>query len=375
MSEDRWETSARISELIDDAFNESNHHQRARLYRQALALAYQHGDEELTQRAAFMFALMNSSLGYAEEAMRAYLPHVKEHQIVNQMFGADRYEVWPYIKVVEHLPEFPGINAERIERYVANLSERVQERFSWRLAEWNTRLQIANTMGDAVSARRWLDLREREDRELARKAKPFEDNQELAMETGSPICGARSRQMAIETLLLEGEYEAAFEKLERLRTMAGSCMNICRSAPHRIFGLILRPLRENGKLDLAEEIHQRGVAIVQGNGGQLRAVGEHIQHLAVTDRPEAAAKLFHDHLAISFTSATPYHQFHFLAHALPLGETAFNQVALEALPREIRRPFTAPAALQSWAEERVQLLARQFDARNGNAMFADVLNR
>jgi hypothetical protein len=183
------------------------------------------------------------------------------------------------------------------------------------------------------------------------------------------------------------ETEVAFEVLYRnlladdertIQSATPILRNVYKSELYQgiILSTALMPLLRLRRVPEAMSYHLRSYRLISRNPRYIDRIGDHIIFLTLTDNLGKAATLLQKHLHTALTSVDVSSRFDFyLACRLMLG----HLVESGKVTAKLRLPQQFPLCrdsgecdlnqLSSWFEEQTADLARQFDARNGNAFY------
>ena len=178
----------------------------------------------------------------------------------------------------------------------------------------------------------------------------------------------------------------------------------CAEVPHATYSYLLVPLALDGQMKLAVAYHRKGLMLIGTNPKFLSQAARPIFFLAFTDNLTAAARLMERHLPNAAVTTCPAWRFDFartamfvfdlLADARDAEPTAAPSMWASAVgwltgasaPKKPRVRFPAsfvlpagvdgtdPAALRDHFAAEARELAQAFDARSGNARFAQQLD-
>jgi hypothetical protein len=149
-----------------------------------------------------------------------------------------------------------------------------------------------------------------------------------------------------------------------------------------IGGEALLPFLRLGRVSDAKALYDRLRRALRPTTGYLWHWGPYLSFPALTGDLDWGVKLFETLLPIAMGQSDLLSRFHFHEHAIVL----FRQLAAER-PKQIRlrvptsmqwqspESHYEPAQILSWINSEAVEIARRFDERNGNAFYAELLDR
>jgi hypothetical protein len=256
--------------------------------------------------------------------------------------------------VLATLSAFPSIPSARIETAFADFKARLEQSGEPLGTYHEFRLRYALHLGDAA-------LVEAVYRDWKRQAKPDDLD-----------CVACWKHLEVRYQLFRNDDEAAHTAAQVLfKRGAPSCNRV----PHTTKALMLEPLLRLGRLEEALEHHQ-DYKRIKDDEGSLGIAAAHMAFLAYLNDVPAALKLFEKHLPWAWRSNDLEERFDTLLNALPVLE---RLKALAPKKIKLRLPNDFPkhqetgeyiaSDLETWIKHELEVIAAQFDARNGNDTF------
>lgn len=267
----------------------------------------------------------------------------------------ERDTLWQYKWVVDHLPSFPQIPRPQIQAALVDLARRFERAGSGMRPIYKLQWLVAGEMGDLDDARaahdRWVDS-------------PRGDLSD---------CATCDRNAEVWHLVDSGRDE---EALIRARPILDGSAR-CTVVPQSTLGKVLRSLVRLGRVDEAVTLHLRGYRMISRNRSFLYSATHHLEFLALTDNLAKGLKLFEAHFPWALETFDLSDRFRFSLTSSflfqRLGESGKGWVRLR-LPRSFPEFQEAGrydvAGLVNWLDSDATGLARRFDERNGNDLYA-----
>lgn len=153
----------------------------------------------------------------------------------------------------------------------------------------------------------------------------------------------------------------------------------CAEVPQVTYAEILLPMVRIGRADDAMKYHKKGYPQIRRNVGEVSHWGEHMCFLALTGNEARAAKLLEKHLPDVENCHDPLAKLAFLRHMLVVVECLADQKEKMKLRLPKESPFANDSGEYSLADlakavrKRTIELSRQFDRRNRNSYYAELV--
>lgn len=266
--------------------------------------------------------------------------------------------LWKYKWILASLAEFPQLTRAQIDEAADDMERRsVGEGYNRHAVE-TMRWKLAMDMGEHEEMLRLYD----------RLRKIRRD--------GLSDCKACVQNCTVEHYILLGKPKLALRAAEPLITGRMGCSEI----PEITYGTILQPLFQLDRLEEAMDTHLKGYRLVARNPEFIDTVAEHLRFLVMTGNNARALQLIAKHLPIALANPSLLKRLRFYFASL----LAF--AALEANGKESVKlrlppglPFSHPEGIYPVVELRRKFetiarnLATEFDTRNGNAYYLNLL--
>lgn len=249
--------------------------------------------------------------------------------------------MWQYKWIVDKLDRFPTISLEQMEAMLEDLKQRYtalgyNERFyhqtkfvfAWRRGDWETA---------EWEYERWL-------------AVPRDSISD---------CVACELDLQLDYLLSRDQFAEAYERVRPIVTGQLSCS---QSVPHITFANFLLPLLQEGRLEEAAMFHERGYRLIHDQPGYISSKAKHLKYLTIVDHARAISCL-EKGLPEALASADPHSKFeYFLAASVLFAYLDDREKQVLHIPEYVT---------EAWLQEQTEMLARQFDERNGTTRYSD----
>ena len=350
---------AEVEGLLDEAAALPHGDARVALLESAVLLADSHEDVGLSYETRLELIDAATFGGYPDKALDAFTWCRAQQVRAPERFEAGEL-LWKAKWVVGRLHEFPHISRERVEAALEELAQAFERAGAGERALLKLRYQTARDMGDmAAAARYWSQW-------IATPRDALTD------------CEACELDDELDLHLDRDEHEQVLQKaFPLLRGWTG-----CAEVPQRTYGSVLYPLLKLDRLEEAQKLHLHGYPAVARNRDFLVTVAEHLEFLALTHNFARALVLLERHLDWALAHASRVDRFGFLCAAALLFRL-LREEGLAVLTLRLPYGFAlhqadclyATARLQRWAQGEAAEIARRFDARNGNARYAQLLAR
>lgn len=188
-----------------------------------------------------------------------------------------------------------------------------------------------------------------------------------------PACVLREE---LEFLVETQRPEAAVEFFEKKVTEETRCTH----EPHRILSIALRPYWRLGRLDKAQELHQRGYKMVARDPAFVRAWGRHLDYAALTGQVAAVRRMIQKHTEAGLASVCQNSKLSYLTGA-HLGLKRLAHEGVKTMKLTLAEPLDVASsakgydttALADWFLAEARRIGELFDRRNDNAFYEDRL--
>jgi tetratricopeptide (TPR) repeat protein len=191
-------------------------------------------------------------------------------------------------------------------------------------------------------------------------------------------CSACDLDAEVEYLADNGREAEAMEHARPILNGASRC----RTVPHRTLSKLLLPLIRLGRVAEAMPLHHKGYRLIANNRAFLYRLAEHIEFLVLTENLNKAVKVFANEFRWALETTELDGRFHyantsrFLFERLQAsGKSSIKLRLPEEFPAfEASGLYSVPAMI-AWFEGDAAEIARKFDARNGNDVFARTIEK
>lgn len=255
-----------------------------------------------------------------------------------------------------YVASFPNISREQIGQLMDQLEQKTRE----------SGLGLRSLYRGRCFNALWLG-----DHDLARELYST-----MQQHPGSAWQGDALRLFQTDFHIQLGEPKQAYEAV--LPMLTGSDTN-----GFYIWGasFALGPLIDLKKWDEAAEIHRRAYPQIQRNPKYVELVGHHLRYLAAVGDLPRGISLFekHIHWAVEASSVRSGFEFMLAAWALMRrivveGTEELSIRLTDECPLAADGPPYSVPELINWLERRVRELEQQFNNRNGNRYFSQIVN-
>ncbi len=271
----------------------------------------------------------------------------------------DEHDVlWKFKWMLEQMPNYAHIDSQKIAGLQDDMARRLEQGgYSPRPVHY-LRWSNAMRMGDFDKAQAEVELWQSSQRD------------ELA------DCQACEEDKYIEWLGRTDRSEAAVQKAEELMNGKLSCAEV----PELTFGHIIRSYWRLGRIRDLKSKQKRWYRRIKDNREFLSGAAEHLLFVSATGDLPTALAMFEHHAPWIADTTNEDHKFRFYAATSVL----FDKLATESpagvkvqVPKELA-VFRAdsnysPRDLAQWFRAEAESLAGQFNRRNGNNYYTDLL--
>jgi hypothetical protein len=153
----------------------------------------------------------------------------------------------------------------------------------------------------------------------------------------------------------------------------------CTEVPHRTLAKVLLPMLRLGRTEDALHCHRRGYPMIQRNPSFADRCAMHAAYLALSGNDARALRLIERHIADASDGTDPLREFDFYCHAW----LAIDLISERKHKAKLRLPQMSEAIhgpddydladLATVFEKRASDLARQYDKRNGNDWYSEIV--
>jgi len=343
-----------IDELLEQADELDHGTAQLALAERAVSLADAHRDEDYGYKARLELVSAGVFSGRTDLAMIAFSWVLAKHDADPERFEAGQL-LWMYKWVLEGVADYPVIPKADIEKLFADMKARYEADGSTLHAYWGIRRGVAVSTGDLDGAMEANEKLQETDRDHLSN------------------CHACVQDESVEYYAFVGDDAAAVEAAKPI--FKGKLT--CGEVPERTCACVQLPLIRLGKAADAMGHYKAGYRKINFNPKFLRHKAMYLVSLTLTDNLDRAVKLLDRHLPECLDASSQLWQFEFLLAARVLGER-MTQKGETVLPVRIPDKLTAlkdqsvsVAAFTVWLDGELSRLAKLFDARNGNAHFAE----
>lgn len=267
-----------------------------------------------------------------------------------------------YEEMLEKVPNFPHITRDQFEAMFAHLTQLCLTHGRSLRGAYQSRRAAATDFGDPVMAAE-------ADREFRKHPRP--ERWEWTWEW------ELLRQVEYETFRADDEAAARltlryFARRDRDREWWDPC----------VAGQGLLPLFRTGRVDEAAQLHRRSYRHFDAGRGYGWQWAKHLTYLTWVDRSDRGIRMFEAQLPVALAQPDPLSHFHCLFHAKVL----FDRLVADGIQIvTMRAPGSVPwgsgrgkyevGTILRWIRETTSEIAAQFDRRNGNRYYSDLLNQ
>lgn len=265
---------------------------------------------------------------------------------------------WMYKWVINDLPNFPTVSRQQILDMQDDLERRyLRSGYSLRTVHY-LRADNALIMGDFEEAFQRLARAERSERD------------EIV------DCLACEQSHKVWRLARLRKDEEAVQAAEPI--LAGKMS--CTVVPESTYGYLVRPLLRLGRLEEALELYRKCYRKISRNPHYIDDIALHMLTLIAADDMRKVARLFEKHLPWSVKTPNLDDRFEFYNSSTLFLEKLAQQSRRKRklnlpsqLPCDEPESKYAPAELANWFAYETQQLADQFNRRNGNEYYSELM--
>lgn len=265
---------------------------------------------------------------------------------------------WRYKWVMNALADFPAISLKQIADLQADMERRYQQLgYSLRPAYYFR----------SDNARRMGQLEE---------ALTYHEKWRRAPRDWMADCAACEQSHLVQFL---GHFQRDEEAVVAAEPIMSGAMS-CSVVPHATYGHTIRPLLRLNRIEEAREAYRVGYRLVTRSGDFVDTIAEHLLLLTAISDTAKAVRVFERHLPRAIATNNLHDRFQFYnSSALfleKLGQNSTRQRKLNLpsqLPCYEKECKYSPAELAHWFKEQTQQLADQFNRRNGNEYYNEII--
>lgn len=349
--------SDHIEDLIDQSWSMNNGPEKVALLEEAVREADALGDIPLAFYARMMLIETAAFSGFHERSLVAFswcLSHYDESPD-----EYDEYDLfWKYKWIVDALWIFPQVSRQQITGMQDDMERRfISMGFSLRPIHY-FRFSNAMRMGHFDEA-------------LESYEKAIRGNRDWMAD-----CEACELEKHVELFARLNRDEEALNAAQPILTGKLSCGEI----PHLTYSTIMRPLLRLDRREDARNAHRSGYRLIATNAEFLRGIADHLLLLVAEKNLDKAVRLFEKHLPWAAETASLHARFCFynssalFLEALTRQQPGPRKLAIPArLPCHRQDSEYDPAELANWFAEQTQQIADQFNRRNGNEYYSELI--
>jgi hypothetical protein len=331
--------------------------ERVALGEQAIRRADASGDTHAGYDARMELVETSTFGGYPAKALTAFswcLAKVDENP-----YEFDLLELlWSYKWILTGMSCFPQVSRDQIKQMEDDLERRYREHGISLRGVHVKRMSNALALGDVHAA-------------IQHHKKLLKSKRDLLSD-----CEACERSGEVRLLICSGDDQRALVKAEPILSGDLSCATI----PHSTYGLILQPLVRLGREEEAIQYHRKGYRMVASNRKYLRTIAEHLIFAVYRGDLTKALRILEKQLPAAIETTDLHARFHFY--------DASTALFLSLAQRTSRaRKVLLPTALDcyqasnkydvqrlaDWFDQELQQLTEQFNARNGNDYYSQLV--
>ena len=174
-----------------------------------------------------------------------------------------------------------------------------------------------------------------------------------------------------------GRNALGIRKAEELIASGMSCAKV----PDSTYGDVLLPMVKAGRAKDAMKYHKKGYPLIRRNVGDLAHWGQHMAYMALTGNTARAVNMLETHLPDVEASHDPLATLAFLRNAFVVVELLADKKEKMKLRLPAESPLANPsgeyvlADLAARVRGRATELSREFDRRNGNSYYVELLDK
>jgi hypothetical protein len=328
----------------------------------AVQLADRHNDIDLGYEARRVLMNLAQHAGHPDIALVAFTWRLGQHKADPRRFPAETL-LWEYKWIAVDLVRYSQFSREQIEETVRGMAEQYER---------------ANASARSVVKVRWWNALWMADFDQVREALP---RWEALPRDQWADCRACDMSDPATARLLTGDVAGGLELARRVIDGRYRCLTV----PRETYGEMVLPLLRLGRYEDAAVAYRTGRQMLRDNRHLVRALGNYVAYLTLTGALSRATALLERYFHWVDGRMPPLDQLYLFLNARLLTDRlgkagrAGLQIRNAPLARLDASGAAAPstvvtvAELDAWLQGRTGVLAMQFDARNRNRYFADVV--
>ena len=344
-------------ELIDRIYSVPEGPEQIAYMEELVRLADSNNDISTAYRARREIARVANEEGFPEKAIVAFswcLAKFDEDEELDHWHSL----LWQYKVILEMIPVFHTVSREQI----VNMQEDMAKRCA----------RFGETERTAHYYRAWNHMRMGD----YEKALDFQKNYIAMPRTAMSDCLACERDRQVELL---SRMKMDDEALNSAAPILSGEMS-CGEVPEFTNAHVTRTYLRTGDLNAAKKLHKKAYKRVTGERKYLGTIGD-LMLTPVRDRNfRQGVNMFTKHFPAALDTASTELRFRFLSASALLMESL---AAVKPKPRKMRLPtyFEGhrkddqydPAELANWLQQQAEMMAGQFNQRNQNRTYDDIL--
>lgn len=295
--------------------------------------------------------------GFQEKAIVAFSWCLARYDETPEEYS-DYQLFWRHKWIMNTLADFPTISLQQIADLQADMERRYQELgYSLRPAYY-FRSDNARRMGNDQEAQTYHEKWRRAPRDFMAD------------------CAACEQSHLVEFL---GHFQRDEEALEAAAPIMSGAMS-CSVVPHATYGHTIRPLLRLNRIEAAQEAYRVGYRLVTRSGSFVDTISEHLLLLTAVEEFSKAFRVFEKHLPRAMSTANLHNRFRFYNSSglflEKLGKLSKRKRKLNLpsqLPCYDKDGKYDPVELSKWFSKETQQLAEQFNRRNGNEYYNEIV--
>lgn len=343
-----------VESLLEEAGGMPYGEARSVVVERALREAEARHEPELIVRARLELTAAYQFGGEPAKSFAVFSRNVAGYDADPGGFGTRhaRRLLWQFKWIASSLRKFPEIPLRRAIDGLDDMERRYREAGFGLHAVYSRRCYTAQHLGDREAAEEWFHRW---------STTPRDDLSD---------CEACDVSGKVSYLTWIGRDEAAIELAAPV--LAGRFG--CRSQPQGVLGNLLMAYVRTGRLEEAAAAHRRAYRIVQGNVGDLGALGTHLRFCALTGNESRGLEILQRELPLLERPPSPKEAREFMSGATVLlrrlEEIGHAGLTVRRAGRDVPVPELR-AEMEAGARE----IAAAFDARNGTGEHTRALER